>query len=218
MNFATLQGLTIPEGAVTQIADASGRVLWSAEKVVVGNWYMRPSADIAVGHSYGGNAGNTYLKINEEVSDNEASYIQAMATSNPETTISSEFELAGTAPGRVKRITKIILSTSRYAQKGGETSNLFQGQTYTLNVGENQESHTFTSCVGAVSDDFTWVLETAEYSTIIDAINNYVASNKEMPLVTLTITDKWVNPDESKTSITAGCSTVYLEMTGECVV
>ena len=30
MNFATLKGLTIPEGAVTQITDASGRVLWSA--------------------------------------------------------------------------------------------------------------------------------------------------------------------------------------------
>lgn len=29
MNFATLQGLTIPEGVVTQIADASGRVLWA---------------------------------------------------------------------------------------------------------------------------------------------------------------------------------------------
>ncbi len=31
MNFATLQGLTIPEGVVTQIADASGRVLWKKE-------------------------------------------------------------------------------------------------------------------------------------------------------------------------------------------
>ncbi len=28
INFATLQGLTIPEGVVTQITDASGRVLW----------------------------------------------------------------------------------------------------------------------------------------------------------------------------------------------
>lgn len=38
MNFATLQGLTIPEGVVTQIADASGRVLWvmsSGDKVVL---------------------------------------------------------------------------------------------------------------------------------------------------------------------------------------
>lgn len=30
MNFATLQGLSIPEGVVTQIADAAGRVIWSA--------------------------------------------------------------------------------------------------------------------------------------------------------------------------------------------
>lgn len=30
IDFSTLQGLTIPEGVVTQITDASGRVLWSA--------------------------------------------------------------------------------------------------------------------------------------------------------------------------------------------
>lgn len=37
INFATLQGLTIPEGVVTQIADASGRVIWavSGGKVVL---------------------------------------------------------------------------------------------------------------------------------------------------------------------------------------
>lgn len=34
INFATLQGLTIPEGVVTQIADAAGRVLWIAAKPV----------------------------------------------------------------------------------------------------------------------------------------------------------------------------------------
>ena len=34
MNFVTLQGLTIPEGVVTQITDASGRVIWSAVKSV----------------------------------------------------------------------------------------------------------------------------------------------------------------------------------------
>lgn len=35
IDFSTLQGLTIPEGVVTQIADASGRVLWSAAKPMV---------------------------------------------------------------------------------------------------------------------------------------------------------------------------------------
>lgn len=32
IDFSTLQGLTIPEGVVTQIADAQGNVLWSAVK------------------------------------------------------------------------------------------------------------------------------------------------------------------------------------------
>ena len=31
IDFSTLQGLTIPEGVVSQITDASGRVLWSAK-------------------------------------------------------------------------------------------------------------------------------------------------------------------------------------------
>lgn len=30
IDFSTLKGLTIPEGVVTQIADASGRVLWKS--------------------------------------------------------------------------------------------------------------------------------------------------------------------------------------------
>ena len=30
IDFTTLQGLTIPEGVVTQIADAAGNVLWSS--------------------------------------------------------------------------------------------------------------------------------------------------------------------------------------------
>lgn len=44
MNFATLQGLTIPEGVVTQIADASGNVLWSAvERLTVTKTQADPS-------------------------------------------------------------------------------------------------------------------------------------------------------------------------------
>lgn len=38
IDFSTLQGLTIPEGAVTQITDASGRVLWmvsGGDKVIL---------------------------------------------------------------------------------------------------------------------------------------------------------------------------------------
>jgi hypothetical protein len=33
IDFATLKGVTIPEGVVKQISDANGNVLWSAEKM-----------------------------------------------------------------------------------------------------------------------------------------------------------------------------------------
>ena len=33
IDFSTVQGLTIPEGVVTQIADANGVVLWSAKRM-----------------------------------------------------------------------------------------------------------------------------------------------------------------------------------------
>lgn len=49
MNFATLQGLTIPEGVVTQITDASGTVLWSAMKM----------AKVTVTHDWMGIDGDT---------------------------------------------------------------------------------------------------------------------------------------------------------------
>lgn len=35
IDFSTLKGLTIPEGVVTQIADASGVVLWSAKRTAI---------------------------------------------------------------------------------------------------------------------------------------------------------------------------------------
>ena len=54
MNFATLKGLTIPEGVVTQIADASGRVLWSGKKfvVVIDFGTFTPNATDVLGRPY----------------------------------------------------------------------------------------------------------------------------------------------------------------------
>lgn len=40
MNFATLQGLTIPEGVVTRITDASGRVLWDSSTTISGSYLI----------------------------------------------------------------------------------------------------------------------------------------------------------------------------------
>ena len=70
IDFSTLQGLTIPEGVVTQITDASGMVLWSAVKEV-GTLYLRPSADISVNHTEYPrfSSSDIYTFINEEELD-----------------------------------------------------------------------------------------------------------------------------------------------------
>lgn len=50
INFSTLKGLTIPEGVVTQIADASGRVLWSKSRtatITISNTGNRGSCNIS---------------------------------------------------------------------------------------------------------------------------------------------------------------------------
>lgn len=65
INFSTLQGLTIPEGVVTQIADASGRVMWSA-MTLVASWDVSAAQDgsiIASACSKLGNADEYSLSI-----------------------------------------------------------------------------------------------------------------------------------------------------------
>lgn len=59
IDFSTLQGLTIPEGVVTQITDASGRVLWSAQPQMV---------TVTIKYK-GGGAWFDHSELGEEVSD-----------------------------------------------------------------------------------------------------------------------------------------------------
>lgn len=82
MDFSKVKSLTIPEGVVTQIADASGRVLWSAVKPVTVTIQPNPS---------GVTSYLSYMKGNEEVRISEP------GTHNvPEgTQVSAHAEVAG---------------------------------------------------------------------------------------------------------------------------
>lgn len=89
IDFCALQGLTIPEGVVTQIADASGRVLWSAIEPEPSILYLRPSADISVGHTlYPTSSTTAYLLISEEVPDDSSTYIIHTITAGDTSTYS----------------------------------------------------------------------------------------------------------------------------------
>ncbi len=74
IDFSTLKGLTIPEGNVTQIADASGRVLWSAitliEFTIAGTTYYAEEGMTWgewVSTSY--NTGGFYIQANTLCAD-----------------------------------------------------------------------------------------------------------------------------------------------------
>lgn len=71
IDFAKLQGLTIPEGNVTQITDASGRVLWkkapSGVTVTIYQKMMMNTTTLAIGDQTYTNAASTETKVVEYV-------------------------------------------------------------------------------------------------------------------------------------------------------
>ena len=107
IDFSTLQGLTIPEGVVIQITDASGKVIWNGKKL--GSAILRPSADIYVGHRLiPASSTEAYLLINEEVSDGISTYI--MVSNEPVS--ESKFAMTNTTQLEVSKYT--ILSAIIY--------------------------------------------------------------------------------------------------------
>ena len=82
MDFSTLQGVTIPEGVVTQIADANGVVLWSAKR----------NAIITITSECNGIMGDTaHIKIVSETENFEA-YAYDMPNCTIEVPIGSTIE------------------------------------------------------------------------------------------------------------------------------
>jgi hypothetical protein len=123
MNFATLKGLTIPEGNVTKITDASGRVLWSAAPPFDGTIILRPSADISVDSAITltpADATAAYLLINEEVSDGAATIIEMdYSVLNTTTTASAQFSLDGYVTKKITKVTNVYLVVSADGDSAG---------------------------------------------------------------------------------------------------
>ncbi len=98
-------------GNVTQITDASGRVIWSAFDGFV---YLRPSADISVDSTLTltpSDATAAYLLINEEVCDGEATTIGISQTVSRGSAV---FSLDGNVPKNITRATDIYAVLSCY--------------------------------------------------------------------------------------------------------
>lgn len=184
---ALVNGLTIPEGVVTQITDASGRVIWSAVKEV-GTLYLRPSADISVGHIlYPSDSPSAYSLINEEVADGSSTYITSGSSISENTTVTSKVRLSNTSQMSNKpfTITSVNIVGVVYSNSdkpinyftleinGVEISEI----TSELSKGQTSFDH---SCIEAIAP-----------------INEYLLSNKILPQINLTIKSLYYDPGTS---------------------
>ena len=178
IDFSTLQGLTIPEGVVEQIADASGRVLWSAVKEV-GTLILRPSADISVEHNlYPADSGAAFLLINEEENDGNATYIVSPPLVSTDILVTSKFKLSPASEMSVKSF--VITGVNIIGYSYCSSSNVSPRNTLNLEINgvEMQQSVATTG-----KNDFD-----VAFPDAIEAINNYVATHKMLPEINITIT------------------------------
>lgn len=162
-------------GNVTQITDASGRVIWSGRELIQGSMILRPSADIYVGHSlYPSSSTHAYLLINEETSDGSSTIIK---TETPLVIHESKFVLSNTTQLEVSKYT--ISSVVIYAQGSNSTSS---DDTYTEFVLEINGTQTSAQRVGHI--------KSAKSVNVFDAIpliNEAVAVTGTLPSINIII-------------------------------
>ena len=209
MNFATLKGLTIPEGVVTQITDASGRVLWSALKeIVTGTLILRPSADISVEHIlYPADSAAAYLLINEEVSDEKTTYIRSpeplINDADGEETSTSKFELSNTTHLDVNRF--IITSVS------------IEGDPYSSSTGSPAKNRFALEINGIMTESVYVESEknvdiSTSMNSAIALINDFIFEHGTLPNINIIIESiGYKEIGESKTTyVKTGVSQVYV--------
>lgn len=212
INFSTLQGLTIPEGVVTQIADASGRVIWSASKTV-NVLYLRPSADISVGHSlYPADSPSAYSLVNEEVNDGNSTYIYSVhADTDAADEATSSFVLSPTKHAKAKSVTSGTIVYDHVTSSGVQNPFIYHN---ILKVGETDIDYLEYS--STLKSDVT-TYERELQSDELEAINSYVSQNGTVPSITFEIKATGTC-SSSKNDGNVSTGQIYIELTGEFVI
>lgn len=203
IDFSTLQGLTIPEGVVTQIADAGGRVLWELETTKI--FYLRPSMDIDVSAwtLYPEGSASAYSLLNEEVADDDATYI---SRSVPAGNVAGDSIEIGCTCEKIPNANLKITSGRMYVWYKN-TSNVtpffrcrMEGVAITELLSGGYEPSTYHGTSYEI---------TAEG---ISKINQYIAANRKFPMLTLYEDD--IGNGGTKSEIIS-ISQVYIELISE---
>lgn len=181
--------------------------------MATGTFYLRPSADISIGHEKM-TAGSTtdisaYLLINEEVSDSHATYISHSTSSFKAETVSSKFSMSPTLsfPSNAK-ITGITIKVS--GAVNGSDSSRFSHQ---VNIVANNITYSSPISVsfGDSQGEYPISSKAIDDINFLDTINSYIKQNNgSFPSVTLELISMTSDVESTK-SIGCQISQIYLE-------
>ena len=182
---------------VTQITDASGRVLW--EKIAAGSVIWRPTATISCDATAYPNVsayiGNEHLLINEEVSDGDATYLWSNGVNR-----TAEFQLGGKIPP----INRTITSVTWYAVPWSGSAN---DVWVTLYIAGQKLAKT-----GYISADKD---SNGSFDVAVTLINNYLAENKAFPPITAEMTFNYSEASSKGDAEESGVSQFYIVLAYE---
>lgn len=207
IDFSTLQGLTIPEGVVAEIKDASGRVIWEALEPIV---YLRPSADISLGHPiYPDTLSSGYLAISEAVSDGSSTYI-GYDSYNNDVSATSKFAMSLQGKHKISRVSsaRFIFNGGIEGNSGDNTGSTTAQCSCSVSIlGENVFSWSKTSSSARITSD------TVDMPDFVSVLNNYIGANgtSDLPEVTIEIRNNIIRNNKAGTSYV---STIAIEL--EC--
>lgn len=184
-----------------------------------GTFYIRPSADISLGHPvYPETLGAGYLAINEEIADGKATYIGVTTAPDGDVLCSSIFRMA---LDEEAKITKVLTATLRYSgdvqgnvSSGGESyctcdfsvsgGSVFSGKHYEETLSDDSEKRG-----DSLSD--------ADMPNMAAAINSYISSNGagSFPEITVAIANFAGHNNGTKSINVSYVSQVYVELVCE---
>ena len=175
--------------------------------------YLRPSADISLGHDIYPTSGTStgFDRINEEVNDGHSTHITSIVKGESGTvgSATSQFAMSGIIPDG----SKCTGAKWHIVARAGDTDEVTN---CTAVAGFTVDGAVYTSTI-SITDMSTYTPYSADVSGLPGAINTYILQNGTFPAVTLTLTSNGVSAGSgaNKEYTVMEITQVYLELSYE---
>lgn len=169
--------------------------------------YLRPSADILLGHKIYPTSGSStgFDRINETTQDGHSTHIYLETTTSVSAT--SQFKLSGSIPEGMKCTGAKFYVVCRFT--GNESD-----KTCNIDAGITVNGSTYTGVIN-IPEVGTYTMFSGDIPDVVSAINSYISQYGTFPDVTLTLTTNIILGAEDKQGTDLNITQVYLELSYE---